>query len=328
MKNLFRSPSAILGLFLLLLLPATMGQGRCQPPVTTNGLTNLFTAMRADFNGVAWAPDDSYALIVGDNIVRCDGKDFNQIQSPYRGNAVAFQPGTSLALIVGSEGAIVIYDGQKFSKIESGSSAELTAVAWEPAGAYALIVGSGGTILKFDGSSLTDLSVGGNLFLEGVAFKASGSLALISGMNDYTSFELYTYDGEAVTLAYTGEAVWPGKLAWNHTDNLALIPADWGHVYSYNGEALTDLETGVWQQTDGLSAIAFQPDQEVALVVGSWAHSPMKPWHTVLHYDNGVFTSLLNEADADSALNDVAWRHDGSMALIVGQKGTVMRYEP
>ena len=318
-KLLHNGASLVLALFLF-----SGMQYQCR----NEGLMYLPTGTFRDLMCAAWKPGDAYALVAGNGVFRYDGNRFKMLSLKIQGNAVAWKPDGSYALIVGNNGSIIKYDEKEFIPIPCNSQAPLNAVSWAPDGSYALIVGYAGAILKYNGLKLEDVSVMDNgLFLEGVDFKPDGSYALIAGIRDYANLMVYTYDGTELSTLLTGESVWPSDVKWDMTGDYALISLDWGHVLKFDGEQFVDMDTGMWQKTDGLDGIDFSPESNAALIVGAWSHQPLKPYHTVLLYKDGTFSTLLNK-QALSPLVEAAWRHDGQYALIVGRQGTALKYTP
>ena len=81
------------------------------------------------------------------------------------------------------------------TQLTSPTTRDLSAVAWNPNGSYALLAGSGGAILRYDGASLQTLNTVGiynsSLIIRSVAFNPSSGNALLVG----DSGLVLTYDG-------------------------------------------------------------------------------------------------------------------------------------
>jgi len=81
-----------------------------------------------------------------------------------------------------------------------------------------------------------------------------------------------------------------------------------------------------------VEAINWKPDGSYALIVGGKDLFGGNPVHErfVVKYDGVQLIELLNESFNDNSyhyLTDVAWKPDGSYALIIGVNGTVLRYD-
>ena len=116
----------------------------------------------SDLNGIAWKPDGSYALIVGDygTILIFDGSNFEEISSHTNYNLldVEWKPDGSYALIVGEYGAILKYNESRkeVSEIKSYTYAYLSGLCWKD-NDVAFIVGGSGTVFRWENEELTML---------------------------------------------------------------------------------------------------------------------------------------------------------------------------
>lgn len=309
------------------ILPGSGGMTlSAEEPSYPTSLTPLRTGTQSDLLGIDWKPDGAYALVVGQGVFKFDGARFRCISKDVTGNGVAWRPDGRYALIVGDSGALKRFDGRRFTDVNSGTTERLKAVAWSADGSRALIVGQK-TILLYDGAVVKDVPYEGANNLEGVAFHPTDGSSLIAGIFGGSYLMLHKYDGKQVTTVFKGKAVWPGGVAWNNSGRFALVLEDWGHVGVFDGKEFADPDTGMWQKTCGLTGIDFRPntDQDVALIVGAWSPRPLDPWQTVVLYENSKYSMLYNTR-SKSPLVDVAWRPDGKRALIVGEKGILLRY--
>jgi len=164
-----------------------------------------------NFNSVAWAPDDSSALIVGtdhrgitmhgvlykyteDRVEKLHSVKYDGFQS------VRYNPlNGSIALIIGvssreySHGIVVAYDGHDLKPVPSNTNDTLNTVAWSPDGQYALIGGNihgltiNATLFRYAGGALSALSTSTCCFTNdahgtrAISFSRDHSVALING---------------------------------------------------------------------------------------------------------------------------------------------------
>jgi WD40 repeat protein len=140
---------------------------------------------------VEWKPDGSYAIIVGEKIIKYDGTTFSTLYTPTtQFHGVAWKPDGSYALIVGG-GSIWKYDGVSITELYSNISYEassgvwmqvpLNDVEWNPDGSYALIAGGYGRVYKYDEESLIELKTDTRDFLNDIDWRPDGKYALIVG---------------------------------------------------------------------------------------------------------------------------------------------------
>ncbi|MBI4332773.1 MAG: SBBP repeat-containing protein [Chloroflexi bacterium] len=300
-----------------------------------------------DLYGVSWKPDGSYAIITGGSggvqrvILKFDGDSFTPLTSDpgYTVTDVAWKPDGSYALVVGEVNLIQKYDGATFTDLvapENGIS--LFAVAWKPDGSYALIAGAGGRVVKYDGTSVTTLVSGGGYDLRSITWKPDGSYALLVGDGG----TVIKYDGSSFSTLREGTGSTPYRysraVAWAGDGSAPLIVgfvtpdpflAGVGSIERFNGATFETIDTG--PLTPGLFGLGWKPDGSCALMVGSNG--------TILKYlPTGIpntpfplpplpagLTVLTSGANA--SLRDVGWKPDGSYALIVGNGGTVLKYD-
>jgi hypothetical protein len=101
-------------------------------------------------------------------------------------SSVAWRPDGSYALIVGEGGTLIKYS-LKYGMIflDSNTSENLTSVSWKPDGTFALIAGCNGMILRFDHATQNCLRIptSTNLKLKDVQWDTSGEHAEITGEN-------------------------------------------------------------------------------------------------------------------------------------------------
>ncbi len=250
---------------------------------------------------VAWKPDGSYALIVGESavLIKYDGSQLTVIPANVSSTVafftVAWKPDASYALIGGSNGVVLKYDGSSTVSIQNAVSSTIRAITWNPSGSRALLAGSSGTLLLYEASTgqLQALSSGTSANFYSAAWNPNGLYALAAGTNGL----LAKYDGTSVTIITTtgvyNSALVVRYIAWNPTGTLALLTGDSGLLLTYDGTALTALTSGT---TNGLYSIAWLGS--TATIVGNNG--------TVLTYSNGVLQAL--SPSTTSSFRGIAWK--------------------
>lgn len=207
--------------------------------------------------------------------------------------AAAWKPDGSFALLVGQFGTILKFNGTFTEAIPSNTTKTLYGVAWKPDGSFALIVGEFGTILAFQDPIMVPIQSKVQQLLLSVAWKPDGSFAIISGAGG----TVLRFDGSSVTdftnrvLALNTPNVRVGdlrKAAWKPDGSFALIVGTRGVVLS---------------TSDG---------QTFRVIAGGPASIDSVP-------------GVINRPGINMPLNDVAWKPDGSFAIIVGAGQSVLR---
>jgi len=99
-------------------------------------------------------------------------------------NSVAWRPDGSYALIVGDGGTLIQFFSCRAGMIhlDSGTTDDLSTVSWKPDGLYALITGSNGVVIRFDHDTQRCLRIptNTNLKLVDIQWDTSGERAEIS----------------------------------------------------------------------------------------------------------------------------------------------------
>src|SRR3989475_104365 len=251
---------------------------------------------------IAWKPDGSYALIVGDSAVllKWDGTTLAQIStsgvmsSGNDLNTVAWNPDGSYALMGGTDGDLLKYDGTSLTRITDPNTHQIQGISWNPSGTTALLVGNGGALFTYQSGTVAILKSGTTNDLYGVAWNPSGQYALISGANG----SILRWDGTTVTVLNTS-GLYPSTtivryVAWNSAGTQALLVGNAGGlVLSYDGTNLSVLTSGT---SNGLFSLAWFG--ATATIVGNGG--------TMLSYSSGSFSTLATGVTAD--LRGIAWK--------------------
>jgi hypothetical protein len=257
----------------------------------------------------AWRPDGAFALLAGNRgeAWRFDGRAFARLdtKSTHNLRAVAWSPDGARALLAGNRGAVLLHEGDRFRELASPTVENLRRAAWSPDGSCALIIGNAGVVLRFDAESGTLAPLPGDRAhtLRSIAWRPDGAYALIgayaSAFAGYPRpHALYRCDGR-----YT-----QALLATDDEDDAVAVSWRPG---AQPPEALVLLTA----QSQARAAVPL--DQQRAGV----PHATNK----LVEYDGGGF--MTRGIEAPGALLGAAWRPDGALALLCGERGTLLRYE-
>src|SRR6266581_2427024 len=182
--------------------------------------------------------------------------------------AMAWKPDGSYALIVGDSAVLIKYDGTRLTTIPTGLSTAtiFLSVAWGPDGSYALIGTSAGVLLEYDGTSVTRITTPYNQYFRAIAWNPSGTLALIVGYSGQVF--LFQSTGQ-ISLLSSGTTVGLDAVAWNPSGAYALISGDGGVILRYDGTTFQALNTaGLYSSTLRVRFISWDPSGSQALLVG------------------------------------------------------------
>jgi hypothetical protein len=290
--------------------------------------------------GISWIPNGSYALLVGNNglILKYDGVNLTRLDANTTADlrGVAWSRNENIALIAGSAGTIISYSGTKFTTLNGNTTADLFCVAWHPNGSIALIGGANGTIVKYDN------------------IKQMSTRIITMLAHPITLF--------AISWDYSGENVWmvgyplPSPLPYNYSElqslwpnsgeNSRSMPAYVSYALSMNPNGNDSLMLRDARSNMIGSYVMISLVSKYGSVVDSIYSEPLKsPLNT---YNSISWVSTSNEILVCGGtenitlpygnntiriisyypliLRGVAWKPDGSQALIVGENGTVLLY--
>ena len=249
----------------------------------------------------AWRPDGAYALLCGNrgSVLTFDGGSFRSLPAGTVQNlrGAAWAADGKTALLCGNRGTVLAYQGEAFTGLESPTGENLRRVAWHPAEAWALIVGNGGAVLRYerDGQGWQDRlwPIPGDRAhtLRAIAFRPDGAYALVGA---YAS-RWAGYPRPHALYRCEGRYL-QGMLATDDEDDFVAI--DWR---ADTGEAL-------------IAGYAWRPEGATAA-----------PVNKLLTFDRSGFT--YQKVECGGYLWGAGWRPQGDYALLVGQGGTVLRYD-
>ena len=182
--------------------------------------------------------------------------------------AVAWRPDGSYALIVGDAAVLIKYDGASLTTIPTGFSTTVNflSIAWKPDGSYALIGGSGGALLKYDGAAVTQITNPYTAYYRAISYNPGGTQALLLGY--FGGIYLYQSNGQVTQLTSpTSNDL--GAVAWNPNGSYALITGSGGTILRYDGTTFQTLNTaGIYSSTLVVRYVSFNPTGSLALLVG------------------------------------------------------------
>jgi hypothetical protein len=236
--------------------------------------------------------------------------------------AVTWRSDSTYALVVGSYGEVIKYDGSSLSYLSASAYRTLWDAEWKPDNSYALIVSEYGELLKFNGSFFTFISTGDSSdFYYGypcrLSWKPDGSYVLITGRRGSSPYYcLWKYDEtsfEEITLRS-----YPCSVDWRQDGEYALIVGYAGQVVRYDGVSLlyhsASTSYNLWD-------VDWKPDGSYALIISQYGE--------VLKFFSVLFTHHTTGDSSDFYYNErcsVDWHPFGTYALITGRRGASPYY--
>lgn len=211
-----------------------------------------------------------------------------------------------------------------FTTLTTGLTGILEDIAFKPDGSFALIPArNDGNVYRYDGSSFTTLSSGVHR-LNSVSWRYDGSEAIFTT----DDADIATYDNTAFTIHesdITGLNTYDAE--WTPYEGLFALVAGNGGT-NYTGFVFLWINEGAgWH-------FNIMDDNGPRYSGVGWA--PDGRHGVITNYDGPSFTivnmldvSLITEIPVVGAtpLEDVAYKPDGSYALMVGLGGYVQRYD-
>jgi hypothetical protein len=183
--------------------------------------------------------------------------------------AVAWKPDGSCAIIVGNAAVLIKWDGAKLTSIPTGFSSTINflSAAWRPDGSYALIGGSGGALLKYDCTTVTQISNVYAVSYRAVSWNPSGTQALL--VSYFGKIYQYQSSTNQVTQLTSPTSQSLDAVAWNPNGSYALLAGSGGAVLRYNGTTFQPLNTvGIYSSSLTIRYVSFNPTGSMALLVG------------------------------------------------------------
>jgi hypothetical protein len=207
-------------------------------------------------------------------VVRFDGENFTTIYVPEEYHWVrelAWTPNGSYALALGDSG-YGMFDGEHFSNfIHVGWS--LWYASWHPSGSYALVTARGmfeddWMLLKFDGRNFTTLYKG-PLALRTFSWKPDGNYALAAASSMVDPHNLVAkFDCSAVSVLFNVSSIAQSIMSasWSPDGRYALI-VGLKTLLKFDGQNFTQLSTGV-RHFYSIYIVSWKPDGRYAYLTG------------------------------------------------------------
>ncbi len=270
--------------------------------------------------GSAVLYDPSSSLRTGPSASRrAGGQAFSVVDTKTKHNlrGVAFSPDGSQALLVGNRGAVLHYDGSSMRELASPTHENLRRVAWHPDGASALIVGNTGTVLRYEHDVLTPVPGDRAHTLRAVAWRPDGAYALVGAYaSSWAGYPrphaLYKCDGVYLQALLTSDVEDDFvAIDWHPDGKRALIA---GYAYhegtSSNKLLIYDGEGFAYQPVEASASLlgaAWHPSGEYALLCGEGG--------LLLRYRDDQVEQL--DSGTEDSLVGPFWMPDGSRALFL-----------
>jgi len=293
-------------------------------------------ALEADVLGLAYNPDGSTALLVGERgtVLRFDGTSIERLGGGLTGSLlrdVAWSPDGSTALLVGDQGTVLLYDAANgaLATVPADPAHQFHAVTFLDRNT-ALLAGDRGVVARYDALApargrplleafLSGCDLPGPLCpnFRGIDWQPRGDYALAVGENGIIVRE----PGRRGSGLPTWERLASGGVTYNDVEwkrpagEAALLVGDDGTVRRFNGTAFPAIPvpTGV-----RLLAVAWKPFTSTALLAGE---------HGVLLQYND-FTRRVTPVTAATGRDIVAvsWDPATGGALLAADGGVLRAY--
>ncbi|HVL87663.1 MAG TPA: hypothetical protein VM681_06620 [Candidatus Thermoplasmatota archaeon] len=239
------------------------------------------------------------------------------------GRDAAWRPQGDYALLLGN--GLLKWDGRNFTVLDSGNQVRFNAIGWHPSGRYALLDTirtepdgslSHGRILRFEhvpreGCRSPCFTFEGNFSNEAssafaISFSPRGDRAVLGGFNHTP-----VTDGSAALgrfVAYDGQSLSPLPFAVGRdVRGLAWRPDGSGFLAAVNGPPTLVFSDGegvgpLWDRGHRAFGVAWRPQGDVALAVG-------RDGLVLRHAPVASPTITIDEPQAGTVLAASAWAH-------------------
>jgi len=295
------------------------------------------TAALQNLNAAAWTPDGSVALLVGLDLSDIqntqaatwllDGTGLSKVQNNITDRMldVAWEPGTTMALIVGSNGLVAEYSAGSFDILSAAEAQNMLAVDWRPDGAYALVAGAKGYLARYDGTTLSQLQTNAVAELDAVAWHPTQDYALACGRGGVVL--RYTHFNSSVDTLVTGleGAINYTSISWKPDGSSALLCGEAGKIVRYDGQAFVLQQTQNPLYQVNYWEIAWKPNGAYALIAAVSGN--------ILRYEERALPAPLDFCITKAAgapgvsFFSVSWLPDPAReeALVSGMNGALYR---
>ena len=278
----------------------------------------LKTGVQDTLYGVAWKPDGSEALVVGDHrtVLRYmdASKEFTRIEYSEGADFLldaAWRPDSQYALVVGSSGAIFAFNGQTLVPYDANTKEYFYDVNWKADSSEALLVGSSGMIMRFKDGSFTKVDSGTTKTLFASSWRSIDGSALIVGAAG-TVLRL-TAEGKVSPIAFS-EKQELFDVAWHPGGTMALLVGGNGIIASYDG---TDFNFHNKDTLNNFLGCSWRPGTTTGLICG----------------DTGIIIKLkegrlswIDVVEIKSPFQMLEYRPQGDYLIAVGNLGKAVKY--
>jgi len=302
-------------------------------PAYAGRLVKIQTPVMGDLNGVSWHPTDNYAVVVGEGIYKFidtgSGYSLEALPTypPTTLVAVDWRPQGDIALMISQDGYIYTFDGKDVVELPYTANSLLTDVAFSLAGDVALISGYG-VLLAYENGVITDYSQAPGLLLEDVTWHPSGDYAWVVG-RESSEEKIIRFEKGIVSEEWSDVGGSPEGMDFHPSGKYAVIVKGWGHVSRYDSlSGYQPLATPFEMEAHGLNSVTWSPVGDVALITGAWSYPPFPSQQFCAEFDGEHFNVLRLTETKPEPLKKAAWKPDGSAAVVVGESGEVLFYDP
>ena len=232
---------------------------------------------------------------------------------------------------VGNAGTILHYNGNAWTHMNSGTTANLHNV-WGTSASNVYVVGDAGTILHYNGSSWASMTSGTSQTLHGIWGSSATDIFAVG-----TAGGIIHYDGSAWSPMVNTTAVRPCSIwGMSSTDVFAAgtgveeyygTTISCGAIIHYDGSSWTDMPPIDGLERADLWAVWGMSSSD-AFVVGDDGHNTPRLSGVVLHYNGSAWSKVYSPFDqfGQRALRGV-WGSSSTDVFAVGARGTIGHYD-
>ncbi|MCA9673108.1 MAG: hypothetical protein KC503_46265 [Myxococcales bacterium] len=204
---------------------------------------------------------------------------------------------------VGEGGAVLRFDGRRWTPMSSGTSNDLFGV-WGRSASDIYAVGAAGTILHYDGVRWSPMTSGTSKAI----YSVYGASARVFAVGQ--SGLAMRYDGQSWTNVSLGS---PALInVWAASDSVAFASGDLGKIYRFDGTQWQAMSSGTLRN-----------------LAGVWGSSPSNVYvvgalGTLLHFDGSSWSAVSTTSVA--SFQDISGASANEI-VAVGLFGRVLRYD-
>ena len=233
-------------------------------------------------------------------------------------NGVAWSPDGGIALIVGTSGTVLTYDGVGFAQVYANSTVDFTDVAWYPTGDFALIAATGGKLLEYRDGVLDEVYTGTSADLNAISINPNTGQAIIVGEQR----TILLYDRGAVSTISSGGTASLTSVSWEPTGAYAFIGGNIlsqfnsGTLLRYWPQNGTLKTVPMAQPSNTVRGLAFSPNDEIAYIVTTYFNQQGNERTRILYWNGTGLRSVMEDISPTQA-GAVDWSPDGAYAYMI-----------